>query len=205
MRLRYFSTNRRAVCNRAKEFTVTAGVTPDRERFDILKTIKDRNILILDDPSFPHCFAQKTGRPGETVPIRLDGMLPSKPIHGLFGPDEVFKGKTDRRGEALIDFPIPKNATNGLHLVTIGIDGTALTADCVVDVNAEEKQPKTKPQICEKCKERLHLIQYQSRLIEQLGRILESIKMENRTNEDVVELIKLIKQQGKIVQSELNK
>ncbi|NRA87394.1 MAG: hypothetical protein HRU28_08365 [Rhizobiales bacterium] len=89
--------------------------------------------------------------------------------------------------------------------MTIGIDGTALTADCVVDVNAEEKLPKTKPQTCEICQSRLHLIQNQSRLIEQLGRILETRKIENRPNEDVIELIKLIKQQGKIVQNELDK
>ena len=35
-------------------------------------------------------------------------------------------------GNVTIDFPIPANTTEGLHLVTIGIDGTALTADCEV-------------------------------------------------------------------------
>jgi hypothetical protein len=35
----------------------------------------------------------------------------------------------------MIEFPIPNNATAGLHLVTIGIDNTALTGDCVVNVN----------------------------------------------------------------------
>ena len=157
-------------------FGVSVATTIDREQFDLLDTGQtERPTLILEDPSFPHCVATAQGAPGGTAPVLVDGLLPSRPIHALFGPTEVYRGKTDRRGEASFDLPIPEDARPGLHLVTVGIDDTALTADCVVQVEGEgEPDPRG---FDEKKKEllrqRLRLIEQQQRLIEQFGRLIE--------------------------------
>jgi hypothetical protein len=90
--------------------------------------------FILEDPSFPHCYPQDVGIPGKTVKVVLEKLRPSAPIHGLLGPDLVFTGKTDDQAGGSIDFPIPKDAATGFHLITVGVDDTALTADCVVEV-----------------------------------------------------------------------
>jgi hypothetical protein len=49
----------------------------------------------------------------------------------------VAGGFTDQTGSAAVPFTSPADATPGRHLVTVGNDGTALTADCSVDVPAQ--------------------------------------------------------------------
>lgn len=90
--------------------------------------------FILEDPSFPHCYPQDIGVPGGEVKVVIEKLRPNAPIHGLLGPDPVFKGKTDNAAGGSIDFPIPKDTATGFHLITVGVDDTALTADCVVEV-----------------------------------------------------------------------
>jgi hypothetical protein len=90
--------------------------------------------FIVDRISFPHCFPQSNATAGTNVTINLEGLRPNSGIHGLIGPTAVFHGKTNESGGGTIKFPIPDNATEGLHLITIGIDHTALTADCEVNV-----------------------------------------------------------------------
>lgn len=96
--------------------------------------------FVLEFPSFPHCYVEKDAEPGSSVKIAIEGLKPNRGIHGLLGPRLVFRGETDANGAATIDFPIPQDATPGLHLVTIGNDKTALTADCAVKVL--ESKPK---------------------------------------------------------------
>jgi len=88
----------------------------------------------VSTPLFPTCSPQSYGVAGQRVEVQVQGLLPSSPIHGLLGPRQVFSGNTDSRGNAMIQFPVPPDASPGLHLVTIGVDNTALTADCVVNV-----------------------------------------------------------------------
>ena len=90
--------------------------------------------FVLENPKFPLCYPQTTPRPGETVPVKLEYLKPNSPIHGLIGPNLVFQGKTDSIGGGTINLPIPKETREGQHLVTVGVDGTAFTADCVVEV-----------------------------------------------------------------------
>jgi hypothetical protein len=94
--------------------------------------------FVLENPSFPQCFVKSDAKQGETVAIDVQGLLPDSNIHGLLGPRPVFNGQTDSNGNATIQFPIPDDATPGLHLVTIGVDNTALTADCEVNVLPRE-------------------------------------------------------------------
>ncbi len=94
----------------------------------------------LEHPSFSHCYPRGDVRPGGRVKIDIEGLKPRASIHGLLGPRLVFKGNMGRGRKTTIDFQIPRDAKQGLHLVTIGIDGTALTADCVVNVVAPRKR-----------------------------------------------------------------
>jgi hypothetical protein len=88
----------------------------------------------LKHPSFPHCFAQGDAVIGGTVKVELEGLIPNSPIHGNLGPRTVFTGETNSTGGGTIDFPIPADASPGLSLITVGVEDTALTADCLVNV-----------------------------------------------------------------------
>jgi hypothetical protein len=90
--------------------------------------------FVLEHPSFPHCYPQTDAEPGTPVKVALEGLRPSTGVHGLLGPRLVFHGQTDANGGGTVEFPIPKDVTPGLHLITVGNDKTALTADCVVNV-----------------------------------------------------------------------
>jgi hypothetical protein len=103
-----------------------------RDRFPI----RDRPaVYVLQAPSFPHCYPAGTAKPGGSVPIKYEGLRPNREIHALLGPQLVLRGvNTDANGAGQIQFPIPRNASPGNHLVTIGHDGLALTADCTLTV-----------------------------------------------------------------------
>lgn len=88
----------------------------------------------LERPSFPHCFPAGEVAPGNPVEVKLEGLKPSAPIHGFLGPRLVFRGETNADGGGTVRLDIPRDTTYGLHLITVGIDKTALTADCVVNV-----------------------------------------------------------------------
>ena len=91
--------------------------------------------FVLESPRFPHCFPAAAGAPGGTVDVKFDGLRPNTEIHALLGPNEVLRTvKTERRSRRY-QLPIPAGTRPGLHLVTIGHDGLALTADCTVTVN----------------------------------------------------------------------
>jgi hypothetical protein len=93
----------------------------------------------FENPAFPQCFPSGNATPGGTVKIELVGLLANTAMHGILGAKEVFEGVTNSTGGAIIDFPIPTNTSSGLHLVTIGSDNTALTADCAIDVIGTHK------------------------------------------------------------------
>jgi hypothetical protein len=97
----------------------------------------DAAVFSLERPSFPHCFPQGDVGAGGKVDIRIEGLKPAAPIHGFLGPRLVFRGETNGEGGGMITMEIPKDTTPGLHLITIGIDKTALTADCVVNVRRQ--------------------------------------------------------------------
>jgi len=91
--------------------------------------------IILRIPEFPHCFPEGSVAAGDSVLVAYDGLLPNTEIHVLLGPELVLDGVfTNANGEGGVQMPIPADATAGLHLVTIGHDGLALTADCTVNV-----------------------------------------------------------------------
>jgi hypothetical protein len=91
--------------------------------------------FVLQQPDFPHCFPAGAANRGGRVAVRFDGLRPNREIHALLGPIEVLRGvNTNAQGEGRIQLPIPEGTRRGNHLVTIGHDGLALTADCTVSV-----------------------------------------------------------------------
>jgi hypothetical protein len=93
----------------------------------------------LTNPTFPHCYPQDAVDPGQIVKVDFDGLKPDGAYHALLGARMAGRGKTDANGEGTAEILIPKDTTPGLHLVTIGNDRTALTADCTVVVRGAEK------------------------------------------------------------------
>jgi hypothetical protein len=91
--------------------------------------------FILQAPRYPHCFPAGPGKAGDKVPITFEGLRPSREIHALLGPQLVLRGvKTNASGGGRIQFPIPQGTRPGNHLVTIGHNGLAITADCTIRV-----------------------------------------------------------------------
>jgi hypothetical protein len=62
------------------------------------------------------------------------GLLGDSKAHVVLGDTLVTTGSTDSNGDASIPFTLPGNTDTGPRLVTVGVDGTALTADCFLAV-----------------------------------------------------------------------
>lgn len=95
--------------------------------------------LELSQPLFPVCHANQDGTKGQNVTVNASGLLPNSNVHALLGTRLVANGTTDASGNSTIEFNVPLDTTTGLHLMTIGVDKTALTADCQIKVQNEIK------------------------------------------------------------------
>jgi hypothetical protein len=118
-----------------KLFSVQVLTAADGEIFDYLNE-KEPTMFEVTAPTFPHCFVKADAQVGETIEVAYDGLKPfaGKPLHALLGPIKVAEGTVGDDGTGVVDLPIPENTRLGPHLVTIGPDGAALTADCTVNV-----------------------------------------------------------------------
>jgi hypothetical protein len=76
------------------------------------------------------------------VVFDTEGLRPNTGVHGLIGPRLVFRGTTDDMGAGMFEFVIPDDTEPGFHLITIGNDATALTADCAMHVLAPAEEKK---------------------------------------------------------------
>jgi hypothetical protein len=102
-------------------------------------TPQERGVeFALERPSFPHCFPQGEAPPGGVVKVELEGLKPGAPVHALLGPRLIYKGETNGEGGGTLELPVPKDATPGLHLLTVGVERTALTADCPLRVTGDQ-------------------------------------------------------------------
>lgn len=91
--------------------------------------------VALTPPIYPVCSVEPLqAQPGETVEIEIAGLLPNENVHVVLGDVLVATGSTDDNGDAVIDLTLPGDTGGGPRLVTVGVDGTALTADCFVDI-----------------------------------------------------------------------
>lgn len=91
-------------------------------------------------PIFPHCnVLPGTAAPGDIVTIASERLWENSPLKVILGDLKVGEGETDNDGKSFIDVRIPIFSTPGPRLVTVGIVGTALTADCIVEVEPGPK------------------------------------------------------------------
>jgi hypothetical protein len=86
-------------------------------------------------PEFPVCsVAPGTAPRGGNIVVVSSGLLPNRPVHLIFGDRHIANGHAGADGSVSISTAIPADARDGQHLITVGTDGTALTADCVTTV-----------------------------------------------------------------------
>lgn len=119
-----------------KPFTVQTLVMANGEVIDRLADREPGRVFTLEDPSFPHCAAQDDAIAGGTVKVDFDGLIANQPVHALLGPQLLVENVlADGNGVGTVEMTIPANTPAGLHLITIGTDHTALTADCNLNVS----------------------------------------------------------------------
>jgi hypothetical protein len=97
--------------------------------------------FVVDYPSFPHCYPDGPVAPGGQLKVTLEKLRPRAPIHAFLGPRLIFKGETDEKSGGSIEVQIPNDTIPGLHLLTVGIERTALTADCAIQVTGGKDRP----------------------------------------------------------------
>lgn len=119
-------------------FTIQTLVDSNGTIVDLLKEAQKRPI-VLSNELYPQCAAKDNAMVGKNATVSVSGLLPDKGIHALLGPRFVANGTTDNFGNSTIEFQIPNDTTAGLHLITVGVDKTALTADCEILVNNSTK------------------------------------------------------------------
>jgi len=91
--------------------------------------------LRLRFPKFPICRVGPSPLfAGGPATVTVSGLIPEKGAHVVFGSTEVATGVADSSGDVIVPFTVPAAAAPGSHLVTVGTDNTALTADCIAEV-----------------------------------------------------------------------
>ncbi len=95
-------------------------------------------ILVLKQPlSYPQCNVKDLDTTGRTAVIEVFDLLPDSKIDVSIGPRTVSNSTTDNKGNDVIDIKIPKEIPGGLHPVTVSVEETALTSNCVMDMGAD--------------------------------------------------------------------
>ena len=91
--------------------------------------------LFMVPPRFPACGTDAAqAQAGATVTVEAKDLLPERMAKVILGDAMVGSGTTDAAGGIRVSFVVPPNAPLGQRLMTVGIAGTALTADCAFTV-----------------------------------------------------------------------
>lgn len=128
------------------DFRVQAAVVPtfgaETRVVDVLDDGRERpgREFRWRSPTFPVCtVAPAVQRRGRPITVKSEGLLPNQGVHLVFGPRHIANGHADAGGAVTVTTAVPADARDGQHLVTVGTDGTALTADCLVTVRGGRK------------------------------------------------------------------
>jgi hypothetical protein len=116
-----------------QSFVISNGTVVDRLDYKE----NEPRFLELSQPLFPVCHANQDGMEGQNVTVSATGLLPNNNVHALLGTRLVANGSTDATGNSTIVINIPRGTPAGSHLMTIGVDKTALTADCQIKVQEQ--------------------------------------------------------------------
>ena len=93
--------------------------------------------LYLAPAEFPVCAADGA-EAGGTATVTAEGLVAERGAHIVLGDREVGKADIDGKGALEAEFEIPRRVKDGPHLVTVGVDETAITADCIIEVGARD-------------------------------------------------------------------
>lgn len=119
-----------------KPFSIQAIITSNGTVVDTLRNTMDseRPTLILTKPLYPQCFVDETVHPEQDTTVVTSDLPPNESINVFLGPREVATGTTASSGNSTIHFTIPNQTSSGLHMITVGVNGTALAAVCEIHV-----------------------------------------------------------------------
>lgn len=129
-------------------FRVQAAVVHARDSttrvLDLLDEDRERpgRTIRWESPTFPVCSVTPGTAPRlGAITVLSTGLLPNRPVHLIFGDRHVANGHAGADGSVTITTSIPAGVRDGQHLITVGTDGTALTADCIADVKGGPRPP----------------------------------------------------------------
>jgi cysteine-rich repeat protein len=73
-------------------------------------------------------------QPGATTTVEATGLEPNAMVKVVLGDLMLAAGQTDENGDVQVTFPVPSDTALGVRLMTVGVVGTILTADCTLEV-----------------------------------------------------------------------
>lgn len=125
-----------------KPFSIQAIVSSNGTVVDTLRdgTEVERATLTLTRPLFPQCSVDEVVHIGNNATIEVSGLPPNESLNAFLGPREVANGTTMSTGNGTIHFTIPNKTSSGLHLITVGVDDTALAAVCEIEIQNKESE-----------------------------------------------------------------
>lgn len=143
-----------AIFGPAVNFRLQAAVVvPDGKQAKVLDLLDDDQQrpgreFRWRSPTFPVCSVAPAHAPRRgKLTVTASGLLPNQPVHLIFGHRHVANGHADGNGGVTVTTAVPADASDGQHLITVGTDGTALTADCVTVVKGGRRPGKRQPPV----------------------------------------------------------
>jgi hypothetical protein len=117
-------------------FTIQTVIYSNGKITDKLNDIstKSETLVLKQPPSYPQCNVKDLDIPGRTAVIEAFDLLPDSKIDVSIGARTISYGTTDNKGNDVIDIKIPKELSDGLHPVTVSVENTAITSNCVIDM-----------------------------------------------------------------------
>jgi hypothetical protein len=129
------------VGSRVRLQAITAGkgkgvdVLPGGRRATRRPRLRGSVDLLIRPPRFPACTTvPKVVAPGGVVTIKAAGFRRRGIVHVILGDESIANVRLNRRRRMSAEVAIPPDTRGGPRLITVGVQNTALTADCVLEV-----------------------------------------------------------------------
>ncbi len=103
----------------------------------------DDLLLTFRNPVFPTCTVEpNTIENGGTVVLQAQGLPPNQRAHVILGDTQVAEGQIDAQGNLKLELKlaISDSVATRAHLLTVGTDETAITADCIVTILTQGRE-----------------------------------------------------------------
>src|SRR5215216_1137303 len=96
-------------------------------------------VLFMTPLRFPACttIPEVVQQPGDVVTLKAAGFHPGEAVHVILGDEPIVTEELNGAGNMSTDVAIPEE-TRGVHPITIQVEDSALTADCVLQIRGGE-------------------------------------------------------------------